>query len=548
MPNIREYQNPINGIKPDDMGAEAFARSGRVIEENYNKAGALVGGGVRELGKGLSEYAEQADKQATLHQVSQGVASASAVLADNTQKWNDLAAHTDPNNMGAAREQFLNGLKDDLGKFQGGFTTDHSKLWGAEHAANLLNHFNEKTLADVSTAAGQSLKINVMKMGDNLAATIHNDPSSIDAALAMVPSSIEAMVNNSHSLSAAQAITAKTELTQELQQRITHLSVASTMDRNVAAGTAMLTGKYANFLRPEDLQQLENYGKTVTRANHADAVMARQDQEFKERQASEARAKQFLNEMAPLGPDGRPGPVQIQPDAYARVLQDKTMKPSEQMTVFTFMDRITKDRAAGALAHNDPAIVGDFIARIGDPENPVTQTDIADAVKAGKMTPQFGMELFGKASAENQQAMTKLNADPIVKAEFDRAAARITNNINANGIGGMNQAVRDKIDQFKMDQLRTLQDAVANKQDYRRFLDPKNPDYLFSDDKVDVYKPTKEDIAKQLVASPVKKPAGTPEQPREDLGAIMGRFLNFSPRKPTSDEIKEGNPLPEGFN
>lgn len=514
------------------------AQSAHIIEQ-----------GAARLGSTAAEVGNQVEKQQTLHEVSQGAAASSALLANGAADWDNTLKTADPNNLGQARQDFLDRQQKRYDQFSSGFSTGQGKLWGAEHVANLQTHFNEKTIADVSRAAGESLKINVAQTADNLAAAIHNDPSTLDAALTTMKSSIDAMVANAHGLSGEDAIGARSSLNEEAQRRLAHLGVASTMDHNVAAGEAMLSGKYGSLLRPEDVQELQNYGKAVTRAKQADADHATLNQMRAEQKASEAQANRFLSSMAPPGPDGRPGPMQVPDGAREAVLRDQTMKPSEKMTVIGFMDREQTNMQKDETPRNDPQVSSDLIQRLGDAANPTTQEQIAKQVKEGNLTPQFGMELLAKSSSENSSAMAKLADNPIVKTEFDRASAQLTGATTM--LTGPNSAVKYQIDQFKADTLRTLQDAAMNKQDVSHFLDPKDPDYLFSPARIEQYRPTKEQIKLQLVAPKQTDdgkpttgvPGKTAPAQRPDLGEIMSKALNFAPKAapPAADKY-------QGFN
>ena len=144
-----------------------------------------------------------------------------------------------------------------------------------------------------------------------------------------------------------------------------------------------------------------------------------------------------------------------------------------------------------------------------------------------QITVTRGMELSARINRPATDAMKKISDNPIVKTQFDQAAAVIRGNVDPG-----NQAVRDKTDQFKIDTLKTLQDVMAGGGDPRPYLDPKSPQYLFSPERVKQYQPTKNEIANQVVvkAAPAKpgeepavKPGNlTPEQKAAILKSSFG--------------------------
>ena len=49
MPNIREYENPIQGFRPSETGAEAWNRAGARIDEFRAREGQEIGQGLKSL-------------------------------------------------------------------------------------------------------------------------------------------------------------------------------------------------------------------------------------------------------------------------------------------------------------------------------------------------------------------------------------------------------------------------------------------------------------------------------------------------------------------
>ena len=532
MANIREYTNPTNGIRPSETGADAWARAGMRISEMGHQAGQAVAEGGRQIASGV----ESIEKFQASHEISQGWASGSAVLADGTQEWNDALGHADPNDIGATRQKFLEGLDEKLAKFTGGFTTEKGKLWAEEHAANLRSHFNQKTIADVSTAAGHALQVNVEQGLNNLTVAVQNDPTTLDTALATVKPTVDALVDNAHELSGTDAMTARTTLVQDQSRRLVTAAARAAIDRDPQRGLAMLEGKYGDLLPPETITTLRERAEAVTRAKRADATAATVERMRAEQRASDVRANEMLASWAKPGPDGKPGPVGLPEGTRQSILTDPALKPSEKGFLWGMADRVERDLNKYDTAHNDPHVTADLMQRIGDPARPTTREEITEAVKAGNLTPQMGMELFAKTSGDLSSQMRQLTSNDLVRAEMDRAAAAIAGPNLLAAIGGTNQAVRAKIDSFKVDTLRRLQDAVAKNENPQKFLDPKSPDYLFSPQRVEQYRPTKEELRNQLLSTQREQ-----AQDRKASTDAPPNFFNrlLSPSRPARDHSDE---------
>jgi len=110
-------------------------------------------------------------------------------------------------------------------------------------------------------------------------------------------------------------------------------------------------------------------------------------------------------------------------------------------------------------------------------------------------------------------------ADPVVKSELDRAGQAITGLASPNVPGGLTSgatepAIRQAMDQFKVDTLRQLQAVKTAGGDTRPYLDPNSQQYLFSKERIQQYVPSKADIASHYFSGvqPVA-PTGRPALP-----------------------------------
>lgn len=553
---IREYTSNVAPLRPDETGVEATARAGRnqeqmagSIQGEYARAGQLLGQGFHTLGGDLQDTGNIIEKAQTVHQISQGAMQSAQFLEDHTQTWNAIASDpANANDLGTARQKFLTGMQDDLTKFSGQFSTPAGQEWAANHAASLLEHFTQKTTTDVSTIAGETLKTNLLKQTDALGSTVHADPSTLDFALSSLKPQIDSLVANTHGLDPRVASTAGAEALQSAQSRLVQLGIKGAIDKNVSAGLSMMkSDKYASMLKPEQLQELDNYGKAVTRANRADAAISAANAERAQRQASEARFQNTVKSF--VGTDGQ---IAIPDGAQAKILQSG-MQKGDMLSALSLADSIQRRMDKPPVVSNDPHVTADLLGRTGDPDHPTTKADITDALDKGQITFTAANDLMRQVSDPNG-TIGKLNADPVVKSMFADAFARI-NGTTSYTLGGANSAVQSAQAGFKADTLRTLQDALAQGQDIKHFLDPKSDDYLFSQERIDKYAPSPEQIRSGLLGprantagAAVQRATGDTAAPRvgggrvlqpaqrEDLGSILGKALQFSPKAAPIDE------------
>lgn len=81
---IVEYRNPVGGLTPNNIGAEAYAQEGRRVGAFYHSSGQQLGGTVSSLGREYQGYLTQQD-------ISHNAPGFAKAMVDMTTAWNNMA-------------------------------------------------------------------------------------------------------------------------------------------------------------------------------------------------------------------------------------------------------------------------------------------------------------------------------------------------------------------------------------------------------------------------------------------------------------------------
>lgn len=289
MPNITEYTNPVDGLNPSNEGIEAAVQSGRRIGTFYHQIGQDLGGDVTQLGDQYNQHAGQ-------QEILAGSAHLVKLNADIDQQINDFAKrstldpsdpqYVDPNNhaiLGQAQQQFA----DVYDNFGAQFKTKAGQAWAQENINRSAAHVYEKTSADMSTMAGLAAVRNLSDTVNTSAAAVHADPSSLSTTLDNFDTTIAHTVA-SGTLDADTAGRLQIKAQEDKAQMV--MSAArGRIELNPKAGTdAIESDPYiSKYLKPEQQEELRDYGTRMIRSAQADAERetAMQDKAFKDKSA-----------------------------------------------------------------------------------------------------------------------------------------------------------------------------------------------------------------------------------------------------------------------
>lgn len=410
MPNIREFNNPIDGLQPTDRAVQSSVFAARHTEAEYAYAG-------HEIGSGIAAAGDTYDKIKTQQDMSAGLAHSSQMLSDDTAAWNVVRNNADPNDHTVA-QKFMAGIEPQFQQFIDGFSTQEGKMWATEHVAQLRQHFTEKTMADQSLMAGEATVQNLKTLASGLSNTVMQDHTALPMALGTVDAAISAMVDNNPSIDPAYAAKLHTEIRENLRQEIVHGGfVGMARDNPIAAMQAIADGYGKGDLDATQRDHLFSYAQEVKRAKDADlrAQMAM----TKEQQKDDFNSQRVALQMSMFQPDGS---MVVPPGFHQKLLAlaahpGAKFEPGAIEALENAAATSTKASIEGTYQRTNQQTWSNLTSRIGIPEGQpgsLTHADVDRAFAANQLsTPDYRFLHGAIESAHNDpvthQAITQLN-------------------------------------------------------------------------------------------------------------------------------------------
>ena len=372
--NIAQYNSPVDKLQPSDIGAEALARAGRTIGGLGHEEGELYNRTIDQVG---GQIAQGIDQHETMTEISQGSAALAALHNNLTSQWNQTQANADPNNK-AIQSQFLDGsVEPALQKFQDGFSTEGGQRWAMNQADAMRMHYTEKTSADMSTRAGDAAVENWKTTLTNLSAAARKDPTSMDASLAQVDSLSAAQKQNSQGLLSAEQVGKLDDISRDAKNEIVKSGVQGLADNNPAAAKSLIaSGKFDQYMTGPEADQLSKYANMVTRTKLEDQNLQYQMQERAQKQQEEQAANKLLNDSY----DAKTGTFNFGAGTIQSIASNPALSAKAKVDMISSVKKISTDSS-----FNDPSTVQDFSQRLASTDNPLTHSDLLEAMGQGKL-------------------------------------------------------------------------------------------------------------------------------------------------------------------
>ncbi|SDK13923.1 hypothetical protein SAMN05444171_7797 [Bradyrhizobium lablabi] len=248
------------------LGSET-AKLGSETSALGAEKGASMADTGRRLGSSIAEAGDAAVKYLDNKQISQGSAAWTNILQQATKDWNDISAHADPNDPTVAKK-FMESLDGQLSTFKDeGFYTEGGQKWAEAHVEALRTHMAEKTMADMSTMAGEAARVNQKQTVNSLSATVHSDPTSLDFSPTALKSSTEGMISTSPNLTGAQAAAVRSELLQSGSEAIVKSAAIGYIEKTAKVPPWATDPKYAPYINGAELKQFESAAKAEAKKN-----------------------------------------------------------------------------------------------------------------------------------------------------------------------------------------------------------------------------------------------------------------------------------------
>lgn len=355
MPNIPTYDAKTPGIDTRPLGRAADAYSSLARTRAYT--GEYIGNRIAEAGAVVQDFFDEREEQKATQEISQGSAASAAMNARLSSSLNDLVNKTDANLVPGAIDGWnQNTLEPELQRFQDSFETDKGKEYARRVTDSIRQHYFERGTADTATAKGAAVRQNATAMKNNLSAATLNDPTSLNMNLALVDTSMDALIEgNARWLSPAQ-MAALNEERRVIKAEITKAAGIGMADINpdAAAEDYRRKPQFAEYLGGEEISALERYARVQQNNRRQDAEAA---EVARKKAEKEAVNKELVKlEIDSLTEDGR---LQV-PSGYAERLTKIAMMPGADVgdirAMKNGMDSIVKDEISGTTRASDPTM------------------------------------------------------------------------------------------------------------------------------------------------------------------------------------------------
>jgi hypothetical protein len=308
MPNIKQYENPIEGLRPDDRGTQSAVQKGRHIEAAFAQAGNAIGNAVSTTG---AIY----DRVKTQQDISTGLAQKAQIL-DNLTTASDVAMNkADPNDHAAAEKWREEQMEPLLQSWVTGFSTQESRMWAEEQAGQIRQHLFEKTAADQARNAGVAVVNNYRDTVTGLSNTALQDPSARDMALRTLDEGTEALIASNPNVTPQMAAQLRSELRDKGREEIAKGAFIGTARANPDAAMADLqAGKYNQILDATTQNQLFGFAESIKREARADQRAQTEMQLKAQKQDFDAKVAAMSSQM--FAADGS---IQIPPGFHQQL-------------------------------------------------------------------------------------------------------------------------------------------------------------------------------------------------------------------------------------
>jgi len=457
MPNIQEFNAGNLSIRPSEEGVQARAGTARRIgmfsnqqagaeetlaretsrlagetqnlgRETSNlgaEKGAALASVGRAVGSGIAAAGDAAVKYLDHEQISKTSANFSALTLQKTKEWDALSSqHPDDPTIGA---KFLSSLNDDLEQFKtgSGLVTENAQKFAEAHADAFRQHMAEKITGDMASNAAQDIAIKHRQTVNQLSATVHADPSSLDFAMATLRSTGEGLVSTSPNLG-AKAGAVRMELNQSGNEALVKSAAIGYIEKTGKMPGWVTDPKYAPYVNATELTMFEKQAKAQAKV---DALTTKQT-ELAQRQLNERNAEgaanKNLTDNVKLDPQtGRP---MIGPQFFKAAMDIARMPDAPQGLARTLID--WGEHQQNVKAENvvsDGSTKQDLTDRLFDPSHPTTRIDLMKAQVAGKLS--------NNDFTSMERLVTELETSPLKGPVWQDTADAVKGELILSGVG-----------------------------------------------------------------------------------------------------------------
>ncbi len=473
MGNIREFNNPVDGLKPDDRAVQSSVFAARHTEAEFAYAGNAIGKSVAAVGGAY-------DKIKTQQDISQGLATSAQIQDNLTTAWDVTLKNADPNDHSVAekfREEQINPLLD---SWTTSFSTAEGRQWAETHAGALRQHFFEKTAADQALMAGTAAVQNLHQFTTGMSNTTLQDPSSLNMALGTTDAAIEAIIKADPNLDPRAVAGLRGEVRDQARTEIAKSAFIGTARTNPDQAMADLqSGRYSQLLEGTVQNQLFGFAESIKREQRSDARAATEMQ--RQQQGDDFKAKVASLSASMFAPDGS----LVIPPNFHQNLQMLSLHPGA----------VSDPAAIRSLGDAAAKAVENANGRVFQTTNPTTWKDLASRIGGadgtpGSLTHQLVDQAYANGNLSNTDyhflhgAVETAKADPQTHAamtQLNEALTRVKPLVDKSNLysGKLDQsgvALYDDLHFDTFQRFQQLQKGGMSAADAVKVLtDPKDP-------------------------------------------------------------------------
>jgi hypothetical protein len=277
----------------------------------------------------------------------------------------------------------------------------------------------EKTTADMSMLAGEAVKINHRQTVNSLSATVHDDPSSIDFALAGLKSSAEGLISSSPNLRGTDVAKVRGELQQTGAEAIVKSAAIGYIEKTGKMPDWVKDPKYSGFVNGAELKMLEKAAQTQQKVDLLQQKqLEKYQREQQERAATAEHSKNFTDNVK-FDDNGKPI---INPNFFKSALDIERKYPGAGTTETRAMLNWGEAQQNKELKPvTDPAVQSDLYTRMVSTDKPTTRAEILSNAAQGKLDAHATKTLLDLNEELNQSPLK----GPIWKDTMDAVKGRM---------------------------------------------------------------------------------------------------------------------------
>lgn len=468
---------------------------------------------IRQSGQEVEHAVGQVEQGVAQSEIAKQANDVTATKEDLDNAWKEKLKTANPLDPHIASDFMQNYAQSRIDKLGEGWVTKAAQESAAKQQAILHMDMFQKTADDQRILTGHGAQMSLDNQGISLAKSVHDDPSSYDAAKTAFTASVDGYRKTGLFADEVEAAQAQ----KEGLNHIAYSGALGVIENDPVNGEEQ--ARKAGFYDALTEQQQEFLSRQAERLQNA----AIRDQESQDRLAKEQAVKQFTDyrtaiEKKYITPNAD-GTVTVAPGYFTTVAKTMIGDPSNRMPEMMAFGH-TLEKVTPEDNKTDPGAFYALLAQMKDPQNPITSKELEKALSDHKLSIQ-GYDFFQQVITGKNQGVPSI----------------IGNIINTLFGSGYQDPASAEAKQKILDM--ALTQAGQNLRDGKNpndFLNPSDPSYILKPEMTKQMMPSPSQQAASMVRQNTIPPAGqTAAERQKGLEAIFGS-KSAPPAKPAASE------------